>query len=632
MMEECDIFEEGSRQWLICRGEADLSQQHTNRYRKKWGLPTLFDESQQSTAAVPVYVPEPTFVFHGESVSEPGKRRVAYGPGAELLKAYAAAGAPHCAACVELAEQMNEWGPAGCRKRLEEIVLDILPRAKIWLAEKSPWIMSLIPDAVEDFAICIKLRMDVTKAIDIAEKSIAERKHQREDRVRTHVSNGNKHMGGCCGSSPSTTKTVPRRIKSIPFTPLQKRMWERVQKSAAPSPDPFTAEPTIHFAAHLWPSCGACWRWHVERWNEIAGMIGGRCIIGLATVDDRVAMDDVRAMLSSRFEIIERPNTMDGETNSFRVFQEMLPGGENDVLIYCHGKGVRPHTRDSEPVRLWSEIMYETVVFNHREVIKKLADGYKMFGSFRTFGNVPLHPTNNWHYSGTFWAIRAKHLANKPVKPGYGGVEAWPGDHFSPEHCWTEFADNSRMIAQYDIDEMYPRIVNDAFEWEVNRVGGVRCEQHLRELDWFASRLRPGDHVLVIGSRNGGLEPQLRQRVTGLTTVSIDVAPQPDNAESIIVGSSADAAVQAAAADRGPFDVVFIDGDHSYAGAKLDFAFARSLSPRLIALHDIADAIKHRREGCEVDRVWAEIKVDFRAKTEEKIVGMGWGGIGVVST
>lgn len=134
--------------------------------------------------------------------------------------------------------------------------------------------------------------------------------------------------------------------------------------------------------------------------------------------------------------------------------------------------------------------------------------------------------------------------------------------------------------------------------------------------------------VLVIGSRNGGLEYQLQKH--GHETVSIDIAPQSDNTtKNLITGSSADPEVQQKAREAGPYDIVFIDGDHSYIGAKSDWEFALTLKPRIIAFHDIATAIKHSSEGCEVDRLWNEIKTDGH-KTTEKVVGCGWGGIGVV--
>jgi hypothetical protein len=181
----------------------------------------------------------------------------------------------------------------------------------------------------------------------------------------------------------------------------------------------------------------------------------------------------------------------------------------------------------------------------------------------------------------------------------------------------------------YDLAAVYPAIVDAQMQWEANRIGGIRCEQHKRELDWFIGQLKATDHILVIGSKHGGLESAIKRRLPDVTTVAIDIAPQADNDQVVIVGSSTDPEVQRKAREAGPFDVVFIDGDHSYAGAKADWEFALSLRPPLIAFHDIADAIKHRNEGCHVDRLWNEIKTAGH-RTDEKIVGCGWGGIGIV--
>ena len=138
------------------------------------------------------------------------------------------------------------------------------------------------------------------------------------------------------------------------------------------------------------------------------------------------------------------------------------------------------------------------------------AEGYKTLGSFRTFGHVPLNVRNKWHYSGTFYSVRAKYL-NRPVKDGYGGVEIWPGEHFTAGQCWNEFADNRPLKAQYDFRFMYPRTIDDQMQWEVDRLGGPRCEQHKRELDWFLNYVKPDDKILVIGSKHGGLEHQIRK-------------------------------------------------------------------------------------------------------------------------
>ena len=116
-----------------------------------------------------------------------------------------------------------------------------------------------------------------------------------------------------------------------------------------------------------------------------------------------------------------------------------------------------------------------------------------------------------------------------------------------------------------------------------------------------------------------------------MTSMSIDIAPQADNVHPMIVGSSLDEEVREKARLAGPYDAVFIDGDHTYDPVKADWEFALSLHPRIIGFHDIADAIVHREIGVFVHKLWNEIKL-AGYDTEEKIVGCGWGGIGIVKT
>jgi peptidoglycan/xylan/chitin deacetylase (PgdA/CDA1 family) len=411
-------------------------------------------------------------------------------------------------------------------------------------------------------------------------------------------------------------------------------LYQATIAAPPPEPDSFSRSPHVHFGAHLWPvihneAPHKPWLWHLSKWEELSTQINGRCLVGVATGPDTAPFSEIRSLLSDRFELFELPNhKVEGENLTFRELLKRLPHGSDDVLIYAHGKGVQGSRYRSEAVRLWTELLYETVVFNWEEAIRRLSQGYKAFGSFRSFTTALNVIPHGWYYSGTFFITRLKHMKGKPVSPIWGGVEHFLGTHFPAHECWLEFADARDLGQEYYMDRMFPDTVMEGFNWETHRIGGVHCEQHKRELDWFLRQLRPDDRILVIGSRRGGLEYQINLRYPDAETVSVDCDPMDGNNRRLIVGSSHDPAIQRQVRALGDFDVVFIDGDHSHAGVSEDWELALKFRPRLIAFHDIADTTLHRRYGCRVDLLWSQIQRTH--KTRQMVVGCGWGGIGVV--
>lgn len=75
------------------------------------------------------------------------------------------------------------------------------------------------------------------------------------------------------------------------------------------------------------------------------------------------------------------------------------------------------------------------------------------------------------------------------------------------------------------------------------------------------------------------------------------------------------------------FDMLFIDGDHSYLGCKQDFDefYPYVKSGGLIVFHDILNNELHKKQGCEVYKVWQEVQ---NISAFEFIGNEGWGGIG----
>lgn len=608
MRSECESY--NGRLKEICEGTANLGFDTINKYRASWGLSKFTEEEYAEIEKIqPV---KPKIKKNRELVGTHLKKRI---DGLIKIKTGKGCG------CNNLANDMDNWGIDGCLQR-KDLIVDHLVNNRSILIEAlkevdGDFIKSTLGSVLEhtpDFLLIPVLKLGAAKLFDLAIEDTERIKKELESR------------------RPKTFKTKVCEVKSnliiMPLTEEQRKLHKEALTQKPDQDDPFINEPIVHFGAHLWAIKGY-WKSHVDKWNELAEEINGRCIVGISISPETDTFEDVSKYFSERFELFQIENTGEGENPSFRQIINMVPTGNDDVLIYSHGKGVRPHTCNSESVKIWTEQMYETVVFNYKKAVEKFKEGYRTFGSFRTFGDIPLSPKHRWHYSGTFFIVRAKYLPNTKIKKGYGGVECWPGDNIETKYSFAEFLDGQQFKLGYDLGAMYPRIVDMQMQWEVDRLGGPRCEQHKRELDWFLNHINESDKILVIGSKHGGLEHQIRLKHPNISIVSCDIAPQKNNVEFVIVGDSADQAIKEKILQYGPYDVVFIDGDHTYEGVKKDWDFAISLSPRLIAFHDVAKAIKHDKENCKVDVLWKEIK-ECGFKTEEKIVGCGWGGIGIV--
>lgn len=104
----------------------------------------------------------------------------------------------------------------------------------------------------------------------------------------------------------------------------------------------------------------------------------------------------------------------------------------------------------------------------------------------------------------------------------------------------------------------------------------------------------------------------------------------------LILGNSTDAETIELAKSRGPFDCVFIDGDHSYEGVKADWDNYGPLG-RLVAFHDISwnetwvSKVPGRvTQPMGVPKLWDEIKTDYRHREIKLYHRKNYYGIGVL--
>lgn len=151
----------------------------------------------------------------------------------------------------------------------------------------------------------------------------------------------------------------------------------------------------------------------------------------------------------------------------------------------------------------------------------------------------------------------------------------------------------------------------------VRAIVAFGAQQKAAELSALVAFLerRELSSVLEIGSWTGGtlwLWAQLAD-----TVISIDVSEIPtghiDRPVLLVRGDSRSRSTWRTVAGLS-FDMVFIDGDHRYAGVASDWAmYSQLVNPGgVVVLHDI---VKHAPEAeCDVDRLWAELKTRYTTR------------------
>jgi predicted O-methyltransferase YrrM len=165
-------------------------------------------------------------------------------------------------------------------------------------------------------------------------------------------------------------------------------------------------------------------------------------------------------------------------------------------------------------------------------------------------------------------------------------------------------------------------------------------EEYVKLLEWC----KGAKSILEIGSRFGFTLVDLAHGMSGKRIVSVDLpesegwhhlgseAHLRQNVESLrtegydaqlFIGDSKDPEIIKSVAALGPFDVVFIDGDHTYEGVSHDWKSYGHLG-KMVVFHDIRQPQPSEWMGLGVWRLWEELKGEkesFIAKGSKMGIG-----------
>lgn len=351
---------------------------------------------------------------------------------AELIEGFLAIRDNEGCKCKAYAARMDAWGPEGCTARRDEIVEHLVSNQDIIaaaiMAANVPG-CSLLSKLTSTRAARPLLKIGANWLLT---KAIAQARENVTQRVTSYV----------------------RRSK-MPVVDLPPA-----------DPFPFPDRPRFTLISHLWPRRGV-WQYHADRLAQSADLFE-RKVLGVALDDTTDDIEMVRDAFPG-WEILEFVNNP--KLREVVTYQAMLPmvttDDPNQIIVCHHGKGVQEHNQESDAVGWWVDAMYRTVIENPAGIIEAMENGASVAGSFRRKGRM-LGTRNRWHFSGTYYAVRATRIhpvERFPFRGMWWGTESWPGDYFPLEHSHCVFGDG---VADLYKVENQPRA-------ELEKWSAVRC-------------------------------------------------------------------------------------------------------------------------------------------------------------
>jgi hypothetical protein len=155
------------------------------------------------------------------------------------------------------------------------------------------------------------------------------------------------------------------------------------------------------------------WRYDIALLKQHAGWVNGKRIVSIVQGEGCDDADMVLAEFGDfRIDkVIVRLNADVWEMATFpAAIAEVASPAANEAMFYAHAKGVSRQGDELKAAMIWTQAMMVFLFGNREKVLEKLGR-YAAVGSFKeAYGQWGT----DWHFSGTFFAIRNDRLFTRP--------------------------------------------------------------------------------------------------------------------------------------------------------------------------------------------------------------------------
>lgn len=205
----------------------------------------------------------------------------------------------------------------------------------------------------------------------------------------------------------------------------------------------FTGPVSRHLMYYVWPR--GCWREVMLDFVRRMELFNGQRLLVVAYDQPRdVAL--VESEFGSYFDTVlpcHNIKELREAVGWLPCLQRLVRDDPNAVIYAAHAKGV---THPGDPIiQRWTREMTE-ITLDYWPAVEQAFQSHAMVGAFRRTGTFPVvaHASGTqskqerWHYSGTFYWMRAKDLFHRDWRKmdwTWYGTESYPGAQFSAEQC-----------------------------------------------------------------------------------------------------------------------------------------------------------------------------------------------------